>query len=236
MVIKIMMTLQSLMILTTGGWHKKDEKPQENSAEGSRHQPLIAFTIIYGVMALIGLAGMGLVWDSLEKATTLPSTSDELISSAVAPLIAAAALLAFSWSFEQWFASWRRLRNFIMQMFGNYSVAALLWMAALSATAEELFFRGALQPLAGVAATSIIFGLLHIGPDRKISAWTIWTIGAGVVLGLLYENTESILAPILAHFTVNAWSLLGIRMAWQKKQVNKRRRGKKAVRSTEKDM
>jgi len=235
-VTKIMMTLQSLLILTTGGWDKKDEKSRENAPEETKHQPLIAFTLIYGVMALIGLAGMGLVWDSIEKATALPRTPDELISSVLAPLVAAAALLAFSWSFEQWFASWRRLRSFIMQMFGSYSTAALLWMAALSATAEELFFRGALQPLAGVAATSIIFGLLHIGPDRRISAWTIWTMGAGVVLGLLYENTGSILAPILAHFTVNAWSLLGMRVAWQKKQLNQRRRGKKQARGAKKDV
>ena len=211
---------------------KKNEK---SSTRDEKHQqPLIAFTLIYGVMGLLGLAGMSVFWDSVGKSFSPPQTPNELISSVVAPLIAAAALLAISWSFEQWFASWRKLRGFIMQMFGSYSIAALLWMAALSATAEELFFRGALQPLAGVAATSIIFGLLHIGPDRKISAWTLWTMGAGVVLGLLYENTGSILAPILAHFTVNAWSLLTLRREWQQKKSQRKKRSKKSAYDGEK--
>ncbi len=84
----------------------------------------------------------------------------------------------------------------------------LVLVSAFSGVGEEAFFRGALQPALGLVATSILFGALHIGPDRRYLAWTLWAIGAGFLFGFLYEWTGGFLAPMTAHVLHNAATLL----------------------------
>jgi membrane protease YdiL (CAAX protease family) len=78
-------------------------------------------------------------------------------------------------------------------------VRDLALLAVLSGVGEEALFRGALQPLVGLVVASLLFGLVHIGPDRRYLAWTASAIVAGFVLGILYEATGGILAPAVAH-------------------------------------
>ena len=84
----------------------------------------------------------------------------------------------------------------------------LVLVSVFSGVGEEAFFRGALQPLVGLVAASLIFGALHVGPDRRYLVWTVWAVLAGFLFGALYEVTEGLLAPILAHAGHNAATLL----------------------------
>ena len=84
----------------------------------------------------------------------------------------------------------------------------LVLLSVMSGVGEEAFFRGALQPYLGIALTSILFGALHIGPDRRYLTWTFWAVGAGFLFGFLYEWTGGILAPTIAHVLHNAATLL----------------------------
>jgi uncharacterized protein len=84
----------------------------------------------------------------------------------------------------------------------------LVLVAVFSGVGEETFFRGALQPEFGFVAASLVFGLLHVGPDRRYLVWTAWAVLAGFIFGALYEITGGLLAPILAHSTHNAATLL----------------------------
>lgn len=84
----------------------------------------------------------------------------------------------------------------------------LILLSVFSGTGEESFFRGALQPELGLVATALLFGLLHVGPDRRYLVWTVWAVGAGFLLGALYQWTGGILAPITAHVLHNAATLL----------------------------
>ncbi len=43
----------------------------------------------------------------------------------------------------------------------------LVLVSVFSGVGEEAFFRGALQPVLGIVVTSILFGALHVGPDRR---------------------------------------------------------------------
>ncbi len=80
--------------------------------------------------------------------------------------------------------------------------------------AEELVFRGVVQGLfrrafgvvPGVVFASLLFGMGHYLAISSGSAWTyILTASAlGLVLGAVYEYTESILVPALAHGSWNA--------------------------------
>jgi uncharacterized protein len=84
----------------------------------------------------------------------------------------------------------------------------LILVSVFSGVGEEAFFRGALQPLLGLVVTSILFGALHTGPDRRYLAWTLWAVGAGLLFGFLYEWTGGLLAPMTAHVLHNAATLL----------------------------
>lgn len=101
----------------------------------------------------------------------------------------------------------RRLHLEFRQIFGPLSTRDVLVFAGLSSVAEELFFRGALQPSLGLVASSLVFGLLHVGPSRRFLPWTGMAIAMGFVLGALYQATGNLVAPVVAHLTINALNL-----------------------------
>jgi len=84
----------------------------------------------------------------------------------------------------------------------------LLLISIFSGVGEETFFRGAVQHEFGLVAASLLFGIVHVGPDRRYLAWTAWAVLAGFLFGVLYEVTGGLLAPILAHAAHNAVTLL----------------------------
>ena len=81
---------------------------------------------------------------------------------------------------------------------------------------EELLFRGVAQGVlrkgfgvrAGIVLSSALFGLVHWvavsgGPAEKLAYVTIAAV-LGIVLGVLYERTETLVAPALAHGVYNS--------------------------------
>jgi uncharacterized protein len=84
----------------------------------------------------------------------------------------------------------------------------LVLLSIFSGVGEEALFRGALQPEIGLVASSLLFGVLHVGPDRRYLVWTLWAVAAGFLFGLLYLWTGGILAPVTAHVMHNAATLL----------------------------
>ena len=85
---------------------------------------------------------------------------------------------------------------------------SLVLVSIFSGVGEEIFFRGAVQQEFGLVIASLVFGLVHVGPDRRYLVWTAWAVLAGFLFGALYEVTGGLLAPILAHSTHNATILL----------------------------
>ena len=85
---------------------------------------------------------------------------------------------------------------------------SLVLVSVFSGVGEEVFFRGAVQQEFGLVAASVLFGLAHVGPDRRYLAWTGWAVVAGFVFGGLYTTTGGLLAPVLAHGAHNATMLL----------------------------
>jgi membrane protease YdiL (CAAX protease family) len=88
------------------------------------------------------------------------------------------------------------------------SYGGLALVAVFSGVGEETFFRGVIQQEFGLVVASLVFGLVHVGPDRRYLVWTAWAVLAGFLFGGLYEVTEGLLAPILAHSGHNAATLL----------------------------
>jgi hypothetical protein len=82
------------------------------------------------------------------------------------------------------------------------------WILALaSGVAEELFFRGALQPSLGLVAASFVFAAAHFVPQRELAPWSAFSLAAGLLLGGLYEATGNLVAPVVAHVLVNGVNL-----------------------------
>lgn len=111
------------------------------------------------------------------------------------------------------------------KILGDLTPNQVFVFAVTSGVAEEVFFRGFLQQalteyvfgtetpgmILGLVVASLVFGLVHIGPDReKFLPWTIMALVLGVLFGVLYLYTGNILAPLIAHFTINFFNLLHI--------------------------
>jgi membrane protease YdiL (CAAX protease family) len=79
--------------------------------------------------------------------------------------------------------------------------------ACASALAEELFFRGFLQPRFGLIATAVVFGLAHATQDRRLWFWPALSVLFGLAFGWLFEARGSLIAPAVAHFVINYFNL-----------------------------
>jgi membrane protease YdiL (CAAX protease family) len=101
----------------------------------------------------------------------------------------------------------RRIRQFfeevVRPLFGPCTRVELALIALAAGLGEEMLFRGVLQealsswlgPWAGLAVSSLLFGLLH-----PITAWYV-VIAAlfGVYLGGVYRACDNLLAVIITH-------------------------------------
>jgi membrane protease YdiL (CAAX protease family) len=102
-----------------------------------------------------------------------------------------------------------RLARALVLALGRLSVPDALLLALASGVAEEVFFRGALQPRVGWLAASLLFGCLHFVPRRELLPWTGFALVAGLIFAALFEWTGNLVAPIAAHVLVN-----GVNLPW----------------------
>ncbi|GAB4467026.1 MAG: hypothetical protein Kow00120_31140 [Anaerolineae bacterium] len=79
-------------------------------------------------------------------------------------------------------------------------MGSALVIAALTATSEEIAFRGALQPVLGIGITSIVFAVIHL--QYTLTPATLVILALAVVLGLLRQRFNTTTA-VLCHFAYN---------------------------------
>jgi len=120
------------------------------------------------------------------------------------------ALVAVTWFLALWLRPLQELEIEFRKVLGRLPARQILVLALLSGTAEELIFRGTLQPWIGYVAASVIFGCLHFVPSGTFIPWTLFALGAGFIFGWLFQIRESLVAPTVAHVVVNALNLLFI--------------------------
>ena len=76
-------------------------------------------------------------------------------------------------------------------------------IALFSGAAEEVFFRGAIQPLLGLIPTSLLFGAVHLIPRKVFLPWAAYAAFAGLLFGSLFELSGTLFPNSLAHVAVN---------------------------------
>jgi hypothetical protein len=81
----------------------------------------------------------------------------------------------------------------------------ILLVAITAAVGEEIFFRGALQPVFGIYLTAAFFALLHTQYTLTPASILIWVVAVG--FGWLRQR-YSTTAAIIAHFVYNLAILL----------------------------
>jgi membrane protease YdiL (CAAX protease family) len=97
----------------------------------------------------------------------------------------------------------RGLRDDFRALLADAGPDDAAWLALTSGVGEELLFRGALLPWWGLLASSLAFGMLHVGPSRRFLGWTLWATITGALLGGIYVATGRIEGAIVAHVLVN---------------------------------
>lgn len=106
----------------------------------------------------------------------------------------------------------------LQDLSGGYLALVIVVVVVLAPLFEELFFRGLfypalrrrLAPASAVVLNGVIFGIIHFQPLFIISL-----ILVGVVLAYLYEKTDSLGAPIIAHALYNlAVTMISLFAGW----------------------
>jgi hypothetical protein len=162
---------------------------------------------LYSVMAL-GAVAWGALAGDLDLYHHQPPLLDwgfpgATALSAALGLVVAVAVIAFTRvavRHTQWA---RRLHVEFKGLLGPLTAGEIALFALSSGLAEEMLFRGAMLPSLGIVASSVIFGLVHIGPVRTFWPWTLWAMGMGFVLGGIVVVTGELLGAVLAHVLIN---------------------------------
>ncbi|MFP6625232.1 MAG: CPBP family intramembrane glutamic endopeptidase [Myxococcota bacterium] len=167
-----------------------------------------------GLLFYAALAVAGGVWrigfyDEPILFTSVAAQAEELSlgRDLLLGVAAAAALIALSdWATLK--TRWGEdLARAMARALGPLSVSNAVLLALVSGFAEEVFFRGALQPRVGWLLASLLFGCVHFVPRREFLPWTGFAIGAGFLFGALFVWTGNLLAPVTAHVVVNGVNL-----------------------------
>ena len=117
-------------------------------------------------------------------------------------------------------ASAKKLSESFAELLGPLKWYEVVGLALLSGIAEEALFRSALQPLWGIWLTTLLFALLHVGPQKHFWIWTVFAWSFGFLVGELVLWRPGLLLPATVHAVVNGCNIWWIvRTFGKKKQV-----------------
>ncbi len=163
-----------------------------------------------GALVWARLAGHGSIW-SLHAPWMDQTYLARFLVSIVLGFLLATSIVALTPRVVERAAWARALHEELKGVIGSLRSGEITLLALASGFAEELFFRGAMQPSLGLWWTSLIFGLVHVGPRRSFFAWAVWAGVVGLALGSIFELTGVLWGPVLAHVWINQRNMTFIR-------------------------
>jgi membrane protease YdiL (CAAX protease family) len=165
--------------------------------------------VFYGLMGCAGLLwrmavpGQSILHPSLEAASRASSLSAAVAAGLGVGLVA----VAVSELMTRWTDLGEGLADLLGEGLAGIGTGDAILLALASGTAEEMLFRGALQPAVGLFWASMIFGACHFLPRKELVLWSVYAVLMGFAFGWLYEWTGQLVAPIVAHTLVNGINL-----------------------------
>ena len=168
------------------------------------------------------------VWSQLAEIVLAPHLSltskDVLLGTALGVGLAIGSNLLFwmgKFHFFKWLAP---LRDMILRdlapSFADITAQDIFLISLASGFCEEVLFRGVLQDQFGLLGASAMFGLVH-SPSLKHPHYGLWALVAGLLLGLLYQSTGSLWAPIIAHVVNNILGLMVLKSLGRRATASK---------------
>jgi uncharacterized protein len=116
---------------------------------------------------------------------------------------AGTALLGGWLAARRFLAPARELERVMARLLGHTTRQEIAALAMISAVAEEVAFRGALQHAIGWVGAAVLFALLHIGPRAPFLLWSLFALAGGLAFGWIMELRQALLGPIVGHLLVN---------------------------------
>ena len=196
----------------TGGAEPRHDNPEEPERQAAAAVAERLYRVAW--LFYLGLALAGSLWIGLRRGPIplrLFLDPARFWLDAAVGAAAGLALLACWQGLRRLLPAARGLEDRLGALLGGLPASQALALAALSGFAEELFFRGAVQGAVGWLAASLLFALLHSGPGPEFRLWTLFALCAGLLFGALMLWRGNLLAPVLAHFLVNAVNLRRLR-------------------------
>ena len=168
----------------------------------SKKQFLQLTPLFYAALALLAL-----VLDRLLIGVSFPFHLGLSREAAILTVASAVLLMAVIWVLVRLDLAFMRrildkLRRF-KPLFIELNQAELFYISVLAGFAEELLFRGLLQPLWGIVVASLIFGVLH----AATFGYFLLATAMGFYLGGLLQYTGNLLVPIAVHALYDFFAL-----------------------------
>jgi hypothetical protein len=191
------------------GDHQPEEgRPQQGDAPDPQRFVRTAL-VFYGLMGCAALlwrmaaSGQSILYPSIAAQARGPSLGLAVAAGAVTGLAA----LGLSEGLTRWTRLGDALADLLGEGLAGVGLGDALLLALASGMAEEMLFRGALQPVVGLFWASLIFGACHFLPRRELAMWSVFAVVIGLAFGWLYDWTGHLAAPIVAHTLVNGVNL-----------------------------
>jgi hypothetical protein len=163
-----------------------------------------AATVVYVPLLIVGLV-LAIFWQK-----TIPgphATPARMAEDIGIGLATGLALVGITWVLARFLGPLQQQEREFRRVLGPLGARDMVLLALLSGVAEEVLFRGVVQPMLGYVATSILFGALHFVPALVFLPWTVFALATGFLFGWMFEARESVIAPTIAHVVVNAINL-----------------------------
>ena len=162
------------------------------------------------------LGGVGMVWLQFRPLALEPKV--DLTGGLLTAALLVIVLLGGAWLLDKTLPSFRYASKLMERALASVplSLPLIFLLAAASATAEELFFRGALLPLVTVWGQALLFGLMHPA-TRKGWSYTAYTFVAGLAFGYATLFTGSLWPAVAAHFVINFQGFWEVRRQQRKR-------------------
>ena len=197
------------------GVHMFGEEPEDDrekgrlSGEGADRDGFVrAALLFYGALGCIALVWrMSTPGASILHAPDHPTSFDGVGGALLAGLLVGGISLGLSEALTRLSDLGESLADTLGESLVGISTADGILLAFASGVAEEMFFRGALQPAVGLVWASVLFGACHFLPRKELVLWSVYAVAMGFALGWLFEATGHLVAPMAAHVLVNAVNL-----------------------------
>lgn len=162
---------------------------------------------LYGAMLVVGVA-WGLLRGLIPQWWAYPGPWDDPGPSPGTAVLLGVLLglagVVLSYGLERSVAGVRALGDRFGMVLAGVGWREAVLLALFSSVGEEVLFRGCLQSEIGLVPATLLFALVHVGPERVYLWWTASAFVFGIGLGVLYESQGGLLGPIVMHFVINA--------------------------------